>query len=218
MRAESADPEDPGFEGQGRLRVSDAERDRIAEVLREAAGEGRLDLGELDERLTGVYAARTYADFGPLVADLPGGSAVAGSMGGTALAYTGSGACAGLTGEPLRLRAKGVPVSRAGVWTVPARVEASARFNVVTLDFREAELTAPVIEVWVDCSWGMGSLLLPEGATAEIDLDSSRIGTVSANVDSVRRAGAPHFVVTGKCDGGTLIVRHKRLRGGRRKT
>lgn len=218
MRSESAESEDPGFGEQGRMRVSDAERDRVAEVLREAVAEGRLGLDELDERLTGVYAARTYADFAPLVVDLPGGSAVAGSMSGTALAGTVSGAPVGLTGQPLRLRAKGVPVHRTGAWTVPARVEARARFNVVTLDFREAELTTPVIEVWVDCSWGMGSLLLPEGATAEVDLDSSRIGTVSANVDSVRRAGVPHFVVTGKCDGGTLIVRHKRLRGSRRKT
>ncbi|MGZ4466074.1 MAG: DUF1707 SHOCT-like domain-containing protein, partial [Nocardioides sp.] len=50
----------------GRLRVSDAERHQVAEVLREAAGEGRLDLDELDARLEAAYAARTYADLVPL--------------------------------------------------------------------------------------------------------------------------------------------------------
>src|SRR4051794_18462524 len=53
------------------MRVSDAERHRVAEILREAAGEGRIDLDELDERLEATYAARTYADLVPLTADLP---------------------------------------------------------------------------------------------------------------------------------------------------
>ena len=54
-----------------RLRISDTERHQVAEILREAAGEGRLDLDELDERLEATYAARTYADLVPLTADLP---------------------------------------------------------------------------------------------------------------------------------------------------
>src|SRR5690606_14939839 len=55
------------------LRASDADRERVAEVLRQAAAEGRLDLNELDERLGLVYAARTYADLAPLTRDLPTG-------------------------------------------------------------------------------------------------------------------------------------------------
>ena len=52
------------------MRISDAERHRVAEVLREAAGEGRLDLDELDERLELTFAAKTYADPLPITADL----------------------------------------------------------------------------------------------------------------------------------------------------
>lgn len=60
-----------------RMRVSDADRHKVAEVLREAAGEGRLDMAELDERLDATYAAKVYDDLLPIVADLPGaGSAV----------------------------------------------------------------------------------------------------------------------------------------------
>jgi hypothetical protein len=53
------------------LRVSDADRDRVAERLRAAAGEGRLTADELEERLESAFSARTGAELEPLVADLP---------------------------------------------------------------------------------------------------------------------------------------------------
>jgi hypothetical protein len=53
------------------LRVSDADRDRVAERLREAAGEGRLSADELEERLESALGARTEAELRPLIADLP---------------------------------------------------------------------------------------------------------------------------------------------------
>jgi Domain of unknown function (DUF1707)/2TM domain len=53
------------------LRVSDADRERTAARLRDAAGEGRLDVAELDERLERAYAARTRADLDGLTDDLP---------------------------------------------------------------------------------------------------------------------------------------------------
>ena len=53
------------------LRASDADRERIAERLRAAAGEGRLTADELEERLERALTARTEGELGPLVADLP---------------------------------------------------------------------------------------------------------------------------------------------------
>lgn len=53
------------------MRVSDADRERVADRLRRAHAEGRLDLLEYDERLASAYAARTEADLAPLTADLP---------------------------------------------------------------------------------------------------------------------------------------------------
>jgi DUF1707 SHOCT-like domain/2TM domain len=52
-------------------RASDAEREAVADRLRAAATEGRLDAEELDERLTAAYGARTIGDLEPLTADLP---------------------------------------------------------------------------------------------------------------------------------------------------
>jgi hypothetical protein len=60
---------------RSRLRASEADRDRVAERLRHATVEGRLQAAELDERLGVALSARTYGELEPLVADLPGASA-----------------------------------------------------------------------------------------------------------------------------------------------
>jgi hypothetical protein len=51
------------------LRASDADRDRVAERLRAAAGEGRLTADELEERLERAFSARTGAELEPLTSD-----------------------------------------------------------------------------------------------------------------------------------------------------
>jgi Domain of unknown function (DUF1707)/2TM domain len=53
------------------LLASDADRERAAERLRAAAGDGRLTPVELEERLEDAFSARTEAELEPLVADLP---------------------------------------------------------------------------------------------------------------------------------------------------
>jgi hypothetical protein len=53
------------------LRVSDADRELVAERLREAAGEGRLTIEELDERVDRAYEARTAGELAVLTEDLP---------------------------------------------------------------------------------------------------------------------------------------------------
>ena len=61
---------EPGAGRRG-LRASDADRERVAEALREAHAEGRLTAEEFDERVDRAYAARTYADLEGLTGDLP---------------------------------------------------------------------------------------------------------------------------------------------------
>ncbi|MGX6602831.1 DUF1707 SHOCT-like domain-containing protein [Micromonosporaceae bacterium Da 78-11] len=57
--------------GEG-MRVGDRERQTVADQLKSALDEGRLDLGEYDERIQKTYAARTYGDLDGLLDDLPG--------------------------------------------------------------------------------------------------------------------------------------------------
>ena len=53
------------------LRASDADREAVAERLRAAAVEGRLEPDELEERLETAFRARTYGELDRLVVDLP---------------------------------------------------------------------------------------------------------------------------------------------------
>jgi hypothetical protein len=57
--------------GREDMRAADADRERVAERLRAALEEGRLDLHEFDERLQGAYGAKTYGDLDGLLTDLP---------------------------------------------------------------------------------------------------------------------------------------------------
>lgn len=56
------------------LRASDAEREGVAERLRQHAAEGRLRVEELEERLAAAFSARTRGELEPLLSDLPGRS------------------------------------------------------------------------------------------------------------------------------------------------
>ncbi|MEU4218007.1 DUF1707 domain-containing protein [Actinoplanes sp. NPDC026623] len=58
--------------GHDEMRAGDSERQAVADQLKAALDEGRLDLHEYDERLQRAYAAKTYADLDGLVTDLPG--------------------------------------------------------------------------------------------------------------------------------------------------
>ncbi|WP_438872380.1 DUF1707 SHOCT-like domain-containing protein [Paractinoplanes maris] len=53
------------------MRAADEDRRQVADQLRLALEEGRLDLTEYDERLQGAYAAKTYAELDRLLTDLP---------------------------------------------------------------------------------------------------------------------------------------------------
>src|SRR3954451_3988002 len=113
---------------RSRLRISDADRHRVAEMLRMAAGEGRLDIEELEQRLESAYAAKTYGDLVPLTADLPVASGAAAPAPPTApllpaVRYDHSVAIMGST-------------SRTGVWEVGPSHTAIAVMGGVDLDLR----------------------------------------------------------------------------------
>jgi Domain of unknown function (DUF1707) len=68
---------EPGQEvARSELRASHEDRDRVVELLRVSAGDGRLTADELDERLELAMTARTYGELAKLVADLPAAGSV----------------------------------------------------------------------------------------------------------------------------------------------
>jgi Domain of unknown function (DUF1707) len=60
-----------------RMRVSDADRERVTSRLRDHFAEGRLTREELDERVSAALSAKTVGDLRRLMTDLPGDSPVA---------------------------------------------------------------------------------------------------------------------------------------------
>jgi DUF1707 SHOCT-like domain len=55
------------------LRIGTEDRERVVKLLNDAFSEGRLEMTELEERVSAAYAAKTTGDLRPLTADLPGG-------------------------------------------------------------------------------------------------------------------------------------------------
>jgi hypothetical protein len=57
--------------GAANTRASDADRDRVADALREHLAAGRLTVEEFDERLDRAFAAKTLGELEQVMADLP---------------------------------------------------------------------------------------------------------------------------------------------------
>jgi hypothetical protein len=183
-----------GTPDPGTMRVSDAERDEVATILRDAAGEGRLDLDELEERLERTYAARTYDDLTPIVADLPAGRRPA----------VAPGAVAPAGAEALELDQTMGNIVRRGQWRVPPRISIRNPGGNTTLDFRAAEFTSRVVDIHISASWGVATLIVPHGVTAEVDVATSWMGSVDNRVDEVARPDSPHLRLTGELKAGAL--------------
>ncbi|OZM82321.1 DUF1707 domain-containing protein [Pseudonocardia sp. MH-G8] len=187
------------------IRISDADREKAAQQLHQALAEGRITLSELEERLAVVYAARYEADLRPPLADLPGADVVAGA----AVVEVPSDA------PPVVLRAGMSTIKRSGAWDVPARLQVHSAMGSVVLDFCDATIRYPVIDIEVDLGAGSAKLLLPDEATANVDDVVAGMGTVKSSVPSVRRPGVPHFVLHGRAGMGSVTVRRRYRIAGR---
>jgi hypothetical protein len=145
------------------LRISDDDRHRVAEFLRQSAGEGRIDLTELDERLEQTYAAKTYADLVPITLDLPaapGPALAVPAVPSTPTAY----APHGLSSENHLAVMSGV--DRKGVWTVPERMTITCLMGGADLDMREALFSAREVVVTVNAF--MGGATITVGPTTNV--------------------------------------------------
>lgn len=147
------------------LRISDADRHKVAELLRQAAGEGRIDLDELDERLEATYQAKTYGDLVPITADLPtaGGAAPAPvppptgpTSGSPAVRYSGAIAIMSET-------------KRTGVWLVEAEQTAVAVLGSVVLDLREAQFESHEVVITANAVLGEVQVVVDAGTTVILE-------------------------------------------------
>jgi hypothetical protein len=132
------------------LRISDQDRHQLAEVLREAAGEGRIDLDELDQRLEATYSARTYADLVPITLDLPATAAT--QVPAKAAASTPSPVTPGPAQEHHVAILSGL--ERTGVWVVPQHLTILAFMGGADLDLRQARFAAREVTITINAIMG----------------------------------------------------------------
>lgn len=192
------------------LRASDADRDRTADILREALAEGRLTAEEHSERIDGVYRAKTTAELEPLVRDLP--------------AAHEPPPAARRTPEPAPSRpSPGVvpPVAdenlvavlsasvRRGRWRVARRTHAYAVFGSVEIDLSEAIFEQRQVVIKAVAIFGSVDVRVPEN----VSLRGSGTGILgSYEVDTLDSPDhdAPVVFVDGTAILGSIEARPKR--------
>ncbi len=151
------------------LRASDADREQVAEVLREALAEGRLDMEEFQERLDAVYRARTYGELAPLTRDLPApGATVAPAVSLTKDPVAGGGWAGRIVGgDDSGTSTWAVAVmsgfQRKGRWTAPRRFNAFAFWGGGEIDLREANFADREVVVNAVAIMGGIDVIVPPG-------------------------------------------------------
>jgi hypothetical protein len=198
------------------MRASDAERERVAERLRDAVAEGRLDMEEFDQRLDAAYRARTHGDLEPLVRDLPApggtGTAVAPASGPA----PDRGSWSGRVGSPATSKFAFSfcgGFARRGSWTISRKFTAFTLMGGGELDLREARFEDAVTVI--DCVAVMGGIqvTVPPGLNVEV----KGIGLMGGfdehgRVDADPDPAAPRVIIKGLALMGGVGVERKLTR------
>jgi hypothetical protein len=165
------------------LRASDADRERTADILRRAAGDGRLTMEELEERLDVVYETRTHAELERLTADVvvPDSPATASRM---PVRRDGEGArnwlIAVMSGH-----------DRKGRWRVGRHLKVVNVMGGSDLDLNDAELADDVVEITIVSVMGGASIRVPDGLNVELT-DFAFMGGNDTNIgDETPDPGGP---------------------------
>jgi hypothetical protein len=186
------------FTGRVTRRVGDQERERAVELLRAAAGDGQISLGELGDRIEAALAARTMAELGAVIGDLPAADT--------------------LSQQParpttVRLAVSHGHVDRLGAWPIPQNIDLELRHAASALDLRTTPLPPEGVHIHVQATRSTVRILVP--ATTQVDLNN--LGRHKSNVTDrgARHAMAdshPSVQITGDIYNSTLKVLRPRRR------
>lgn len=203
---------------EAHLRISDEDRHRVAEVLRQAAGDGRIDLAELDQRLESAYAAKTYADLVPIIADLPpSGSLPVPHPDAVPAARAHRPAIV-----PGPRTSTGIAImsgfDRKGPWIVPEQLNVVCFMGGANLDMREASFAAQEVVLnvtaimgGVDVTVGPGTRVIVHG----VGIMGGMAGPRDRDPDETD-ASSPVLRIRGVALMGGVNVTRKRPPGKRR--
>jgi hypothetical protein len=158
------------------MRASDADRDRVLDLLRGAAGDGRLTPDEFDERMEAALSSKTLGELAALTADLGPGPG-------------GAGAATAQAEDVVRIDQRGGSVQRTGRWVVPWRMELRPSWCDVTLDFTEAVIAADTL--LIEMSMRGGSLILVTRPGIVVDADDLVVRYTDIEIRPDTRPGVP---------------------------
>jgi hypothetical protein len=148
-------------------RAADADREAVADALRNAGADGRLSFEEMEQRLGAVYASRTHPELDALVADLGGRAGLtSGPPPGTPPPSLGPAPQAGpevtstvtIMGEN----------RRRGYWRPAAAGRVFTLMGETALDLGEADLSRPVTRLRVFTLMGDAKLEIPDDVSVHI--------------------------------------------------
>ncbi|MEV5573023.1 DUF1707 domain-containing protein [Spirillospora sp. NPDC052269] len=184
------------------LRASHEDRDRVAEQLRVAAGDGRLTLEELGERLEKALTARTESDLAVLVTDLPAPRAEAGPV------------PAAKAKDLVRIEVGSSSTSREGEWVVPRAMDISVRSGSVKLDLTSAVITHGVLRIAAEVKSGSLRIVTRPGIVVDADEVGVKSGSVKVRVPRAAKGAAPETFlrveIVGSVRSGSILVRPPR--------
>jgi Domain of unknown function (DUF1707) len=181
------------------LRASHEDRDRVVELLRTAAGDGRLTADELDERLEVALTARTHSELAVLTADLP--AATGGVVSGPAPEAK----------DLVRIDCRSGSAKRDGGWVVPQRIEVKVTSGHVRLDFTHAVITRSALHI--DAEVRSGDLTLVTRPGIAVDTDDVAIRSGDVRVRAPWAASVPvtlRITVAGTVGSGRIQARPPR--------
>jgi hypothetical protein len=172
------------------IRASDADRAAVTQILEQAVGQGMLTLDEYTERVDVVLTARTRRELDTVIVDLPHVRRQPAPA------------------PPEVLSSWMSSISRKGQWTVPPRLRLVTRMCSTTLDFTSAVTHSPVVYVDIDDYFSSTELILPDGATADLNGVGNVASSTSVKVPTSPSSPRLHVVVAGKVRFGSVTARH----------
>lgn len=189
------------------VRIGHKERDEAIEVLREAAGDGRITVEELDERMEKIQAARFPIDLDEVLSDLttnlpsdrfrPGSALTRLSPAGQDLAAS----------APLVLKASWENELRRGRWQVPPYIRSHPAGANIELNFLEVDTDLEVIDVEVVAGMGSVIVVVPDDWAVNVDALSKSWGSVKSVVNAIPAGRKPTIRVSGSIGMGSFRAR-----------
>jgi Domain of unknown function (DUF1707)/Cell wall-active antibiotics response 4TMS YvqF len=192
------------------MRVSNNDRERVAQFLHNSMAEGRLTVSELEERLDKVYSAKTFGELEPVTRDLPAGQQTTSvqlpqpsapmqtnRIGGRG---TSSTAIAIMSGA-----------DRKGVWTVPPTFNTVAIMGGVQIDLTDARFEDAETTIQAFAMMGGIEIFVPDDITVQVN-GSGFMGAFDNKVheQAAARPGVPHVRITGFAFWGAVEVKHRK--------